>query len=131
MVNQSSPIKVVIATGARLGPSQDGNYVVIEFRTRQEPVRIALKEQGASLIALLLEYATKIATTEIPAAPPKELTTKPVPVQFIGFAKGESDREAFVGLTIGNLRLTLSLDTEMVRNFIEDVMQQMDGRMAT
>jgi len=110
-MDEEEKVRLEVAQGVQVEPSEDGKLVALFFKTRSGPKGVALAGQELSRLAsLLIKTSQQVAASNTPDTPASEVTATPIDVSYFGVAKGRSDTEAILSLVVGNLTMTYAVE---------------------
>ena len=121
-MTESAMQSVPVSTGVAVTVSEDGNFVGMTFKTKDEPVSIAFPAQNLGhMIAHLIGVAESEAGRKVTKFPKGEITSVPIAVAGLGVTQGRSETEALLSIHTGPMTLTFAVDLSTLLGVCENL----------
>lgn len=115
--------KVPVATGITLSTDPTATHSGLFFKTEAEPGFIAVSlanKELSRLVTLLLTQAQEIAAKDPSTSTAASMQTMPLRPSHVGVAPGKDRKEAILGFRVGNLELSVAVDTGTLHRICTD-----------
>jgi hypothetical protein len=118
--------RAAVSTGVTIDFAADAKHTVLVFDTPEGPVPVANPSANVSVfVGRLLDHAVKIAGARTSDSPGTELSVHPLMASHLSWARGRSDDEVLLSFRLGNLDLTLAVETFQVNGMCTQILPKL------